>query len=34
VDSSPYDDMLHQMSKKRKETEGENCFLSNSDLMD
>lgn len=32
VDSRPYNDMLHKMSEKRKETKGVNCFLSNDDL--
>lgn len=32
VDAKPYDDMLHQMSKKRKETNGINCFLDDDDL--
>lgn len=32
VNAKPYDDMLHKMSEKRKETEGEECFLSSDDL--
>lgn len=32
VDPKPYDDMLHQMSEKRKATNGTNCVLSNDDL--
>lgn len=32
VDAKPYDDMLHKMSEKRKETNGEECFLSNDNL--
>ena len=32
VDAKPYDDMLHQMSQKRKETNGKNCVLNNNDL--
>ena len=32
VDAKPYNDMLHKMSKKRKDTDGIDCFLSNDDL--
>ena len=32
VDVKPYNDMLHSMSKKRKETNGKECFLSSDDL--
>lgn len=32
VDPKPYDDMLRLMSRKRKETNGKECFLSNDDL--
>lgn len=32
VNAKPYDDMLHLMSEKRKETNGEECFLSNYNL--
>ena len=32
VDSEPYNDMLHKMSQKRKDTNGEECFLNNDDL--
>ena len=32
VDPKPYNDMLHKMSQKRKETKGEECFLSDDDL--
>lgn len=33
VDSKPYNDMLHLMSQKRKDNNGEKCFLRNDDLM-
>lgn len=32
VDAKPYNDMLHKMSEKRKETNGEGCILDNSNL--
>ena len=32
VDVKPYNDMLHKMSEKRKETEGKECILINDDL--
>lgn len=32
VDPKPYNDMLHKMSQKRKDNNGDGCFLSNSDL--
>ena len=32
VDPKPYNDMLHKMSEKRKETNGKSCILDNSDL--
>ncbi len=32
IDAKPYDDMLHLMSQKRKETKGKECVLDSSDL--
>ena len=32
VDPKPYNDMLHRMSEKRKETKGKGCFLRDDDL--
>ena len=32
VDVKPYNDMLHKMSEKRKDTNGKECILSNDDL--
>jgi len=33
VDAEPYDDILHELSQKRKETNGESCVLNNNDLI-